>query len=217
MPRRRRNSQNPIGDIVLSSLSSALKEGGPRALWGIVGVAVVLIAATRLDDATFGLAVTGCFVIVVAVCWINHTARARAKRELIVRQRGLASIAELKWQEFEELVGELYRQRGFRVTPRSAGGADGGIDIVIERNGATTLVQCKHWKCTTVGAPIVREMMGIIVHQGAAGGKIVCSGKFTRQAIEFAKGKPIELVSGEALWSMVEETKHSIGGNSLEA
>lgn len=53
----------------------------------------------------------------------------------------------------------------------------------------------------------VREMMGPITHHGAVSAKIVWSGKFTRQAIQFAEGKPIELVSGEALWLMVEAAR----------
>jgi restriction system protein len=148
---------------------------------------------------------------VAAVMWWNErTARARAKLALITRQEGLVSIAALTWQEFEELVGELYRRLGFDVRPRAQDGADGGIDIVLEREGKRTLVQCKHWKSTTVGAPIVREMMGLIIHQQAVSGKIVCSGKFTRQAVEFAQGKPIELINGDALWALVEETKRNI-------
>ncbi|MGN6234192.1 MAG: restriction endonuclease [Trinickia sp.] len=211
MPRRRRQSNPSL--ITLPTSRSLLRRGGDKALIGIAGTGFLVWFASHADESTLAiLVVIGLFIAagIAGVWWFEREAKARAKRELIARQHGLASIAQLSWPEFEELVGELYRQRGFNVTPRARGGADGGIDIVLELDGALTLVQCKHWKSTTVGAPIVREMMGIIFDQRAVAGKIVCSGKFTRQAVEFAKGKPIELVNGEALWSLVEETKRAM-------
>lgn len=37
--------------------------------------------------------------------------------------------------------------------------------------------------------------------------KIACSGTYTRDAEEFAKGKPIELIGGEELLRMVREVQ----------
>ena len=46
---------------------------------------------------------------------------------------------------------------------------------------------------------MVRELFGVVVAQGAAGGFVVCSGEFTADAKEFAKGTAIELVDGRKL------------------
>jgi hypothetical protein len=35
--------------------------------------------------------------------------------------------------------------------------AGGGVDLVLRKNGITYLVQCKQWKKSSLGAPVVRE------------------------------------------------------------
>ncbi len=66
------------------------------------------------------------------------------------------------------MVGEAYRRQGYAVEESLAGGADGGIDLILRKNGQTTLVQCKRWKTQSVGAPVIREMFGLLAHHGAA-------------------------------------------------
>lgn len=50
-----------------------------------------------------------------------------------------------------------------------------------------------------MGVSVVREQFAIITAEGAAGGFVVTSGRFTHEAIEFAVGKPIVLIDGEQL------------------
>lgn len=81
---------------------------------------------------------------------------------------GAVAIAGMSWAEFEMLICELFRVRGYSVKETGSGGADGGIDLVAQRDGQTTLVQCKHWKLNTVGVPVAREMLGLMAEHGAA-------------------------------------------------
>ena len=83
------------------------------------------------------------------------------------------------------------------------GGKDGGIDLVLRKDGRTELVQCKQWKTRQVNVSTVREMWGLVTHQNADAVKIVCVGMFTADAKEFAEGKAIELISGERLLELV--------------
>lgn len=129
--------------------------------------------------------------------------RSGARAKLLDTQASLDSIRTLSWSQIEQLVGEAYRRRGYRVEETGQGGADGGIDLLMTKDGATTLVQCKHWRSRQVGVPVVREMFGLMQHHGAAEGKIVCTGVFSADCFRFAVGKPIELVDGEALWRLV--------------
>ncbi|NPT60494.1 restriction endonuclease [Paraburkholderia elongata] len=205
--RKRKQSVFDAGRVTGARLVSPTM-GGPLAV--LFGLAAVVWVGSHLDtQAAESIEATAVVaaLVVVGVFWFKQTERTRKRRDLMQRQQGLDSIRALAWDEFEEFVGELYRLQGFEVQSRLRGGADGGVDLILERGGGKTLVQCKHWKSTTVGAPVVREMMGLITHHGAVSAKIVCSGKFTRQAIQFAEGKPIELVSGEALWLMVEAAR----------
>ena len=93
------------------------------------------------------------------------------------RQRLAQSVAEstdadplksLSWTEFEQLVGEAFRQQGYQVVETPAG-PDGGVDLVLRKDGEKILAQCKHWRATKVGVPIVRELFGVMADRGAAG------------------------------------------------
>ena len=113
----------------------------------------------------------------------------------------------MRWTDFELLVGEAYRRLGYRVLEMGQGGADGGIDLTIEKDGELTLVQCKQWRNQRIGVTVVREMFGLMVHHRAGAVKIVCTGRFTPEAIAFAKGKQIELVDGDRLLRLVEDLR----------
>lgn len=117
------------------------------------------------------------------------------------------SFKELAWDEFEILVGEIYRLQGFSVAINKATGADGGVDLVLTRDDERVLVQCKNWNGTKVTAKEIREFFGVTVSEWATRGIFVTSSTFTRDAQEFAEGKPLELVDGEKLMTLVEEAQ----------
>jgi restriction system protein len=119
-------------------------------------------------------------------------------------QKDRESISNLSWKEFEWLVGEAYRRQGFSIEESLGGGADGGVDVVLRRDGEMILVQCKHWKTLSVGAPVVREMFGLVGHHEASGAIVITSGGFTREAEAFAEGKPITLVDGPRLLELIK-------------
>ena len=121
----------------------------------------------------------------------------------------MASIRNFSWREFEELVAEAFRREGYSVIENAKAGSDGGVDIRLRRNGELVLVQCKNWNRNRVGVGVVREMCGVMMDEGAAGVVIVCSGRFTRDAWNFAKGKPVRLVGGRALMEMIERVRRS--------
>ena len=113
------------------------------------------------------------------------------------------------WREFEMLVGEAFRRQGYMVEETGLGGADGGIDLILRKQGRTELVQCKQWRSRQVRPAVVREMWGLVHHHRADGVKIVCVGEFTRDAAAFARDKSIELINGERLLAMVREVQAS--------
>lgn len=132
---------------------------------------------------------------------------SRRKRELVDSQTGLESLRNVSWKHFEWMVGEAYRRIGYAVDDSLGSGADGGIDLTLRKDGETTIVQCKQWKVLSVGAPVVRELYGLLTHHGATQAIIVTSGRFTEEARSFAAGKPIELVDGPALLKFVRSVQ----------
>lgn len=162
-----------------------------------------------------GLAGIGQYVIpllCVAGAVISAVGRKRRRGLLLqaVKPGGAAAIADMSWQEFELLVGEAFRRRGCSVLEKGGGGADGGVDLVLDKAGERYLVQCKHWRAFKVGVSVVREFYGLMAAEGAVGGYIVTSGVFSDEAREFASGRNVELISGTELPGLLGISKKAV-------
>ncbi|ROH86413.1 restriction endonuclease [Stagnimonas aquatica] len=123
--------------------------------------------------------------------------RKRYEQTAEIGQR--AGLLNMSWPQFEQLVAEHFRRRGYAVSVVGRGGADGGVDVELRKGSELLLVQCKQWRATKVGVDVVRELYGVIAARGASGGYVVSSGQFTADAEAFAQGRNIELVNGEQL------------------
>ena len=134
------------------------------------------------------------------------------RRRLLDRQQNLESLRQTTWQDFERLVGEVYRRQGYRVVETGGGGADGGVDLKLIKDGETWLVQCKRWRQEKVGVKVARELFGVVASERATGGILIATSKFTPDAEDFARGKPLRLIAGEKLLRMVEGVRK--GGGS---
>lgn len=134
----------------------------------------------------------------------------RRKREALHTSAATrdGALEDMSWQEFELVVGEFFRQRGFKVEETGGGGADGGVDLIIAQGNDRYVVQCKKWKAQQVGVSTVRELYGVMTAQGAVGGFVVTSGAFTEDARQFAEGREIELVACDQLLAMIRK-QHS--------
>ena len=154
--------------------------------------------------------------ILPAVCLAAAAASAWKASQLKSLAQGVtasgsaASLDGMSWQEYELLVGEAFRQKGFKVTERGGGGPDGGVDLVLTKGGESFLVQCKQWKAFKVGVTVVRELYGVMAAKGAAGGFVVTSGKFTAEAQEFARGRNVTLIDGDRLFAMLQTARARI-------
>ncbi len=139
------------------------------------------------------------------------SAYGRHKRAALITdvQEGSSSsvLNGMTWQEFEMLVGEAFRRAGYTVTETGGGGADGGVDIVLKKDGEKFLVQCKQWKAFKVGVTTIRELYGVMAAGGSAGGFVVTSGIFTQEAKAFAEGRNIDLIDGSKLTAMIKNTQ----------
>jgi restriction system protein len=107
------------------------------------------------------------------------------------------------------LVGEGFRLQGYRVLENDGPGPDGGIDLVLRKDGEKYLVQCKQWRAFKVSVTVIRELYGVMAASGAAGGFVVTSGRFTTEAQEFAAGRNVRLIDGPRLREMLRQAKAS--------
>ena len=136
--------------------------------------------------------------------------RRRQRSKLVddaTRSESSDALAGISWREFELLVGEAFRLQGYQVVERGGSGADGGVDLVLTRpglNGAEKFfVQCKQWRAFKVGVDVVRELYGVMAAEGAAGGFVITSGRFTAEATRFAAGRNVQLIDGTGLHAML--------------
>lgn len=111
----------------------------------------------------------------------------------------LAQVRELTPSQFEAYVAyRLFERRGYAVN-NVRDVKDGGVDILVtDRLGQQAIVQCKRYR-GTVGAPIVRDLYGTMIHSGVGYAYLVTNSTFSDEARAWATGKPIELIDGRGL------------------
>lgn len=120
------------------------------------------------------------------------------------------TLASISWVEFEMLVGQYFKELGYKVV-ETGGRADGGVDLRLRKStGELFLVQCKHWKTSKVPVNVVREIFGVMQAEHASGAFVVTSGKFTADAENFARGKSIELLDGERLINSLNQPQTTV-------
>ncbi|HST28806.1 MAG TPA: restriction endonuclease, partial [Rudaea sp.] len=137
----------PAGVVFGVGIFAAIRFGLPAVVHGNPFAQAVLPAANVMSWILLGFGLLG-----AAMSWIGQQRR----RSLLDTQQGLEDIAKLGWRHFEQLVGEAFRRQGYTVEETGLGGADGGIDLILHKNGRRVLVQCKQWRQKQVGAKVVR-------------------------------------------------------------
>jgi len=79
---------------------------------------------------------------------------------------------------------------------------DGGVDCVAYDArpifGGKVVIQAKRYK-NTVPVSAVRDLFGSVHNEGASKGILVTTSGYGRASFDFAKGKPLELLSGTNL------------------
>ena len=177
---------------------------GGAALWLVVWPAVI---ALRMGLGRWPwlpwwltplIALCHMLVLVGPVVYSERLASRSELRRRFGLVQTLAQMLALEPAEFEVWTGLLFRLIGYQV--RNTGDrADHGIDLEVGNDRLKLgLVQCKRYR-GTVGEPTVRDLYGTIVHETADFGWLVTTGAISRQAREWADGKPMDLWDGKKL------------------
>ncbi|HYW92253.1 MAG TPA: restriction endonuclease [Gammaproteobacteria bacterium] len=111
------------------------------------------------------------------------------------------NLRQMEDEAFGHRLGTAFGARGFHVTHRDA--EPGPVQLVLERDGKRYLVTFRHWRAEFVGANPVAELLQAIHAEGADGGYIVTTGRFTGEAREAAANSGIELIAGRELAELV--------------
>src|SRR4051812_41327334 len=141
-----RRKQSPVEDIIEVTARLPWWVGLALALASYVGLHLVAgIAIPQAKDLSqFGSAASSTVLKALAgilqyvlpgLFLIGSIASVFARRKRASLYARVAtqnsSLAAMSWQDFELLVGEFFRRRGFSVKETGGGGADGGVDLVL--------------------------------------------------------------------------------------
>jgi restriction system protein len=117
------------------------------------------------------------------------------------------NLMELSPSEFEALITNLFEKMGLE-TRLTRASRDGGVDCVAWDMrpvvGGKVVVQAKRYK-NTVGVTAVRDLYGSVMNEGAAKGILVATSGYGKSSFDFASNKPLELISGSGLLSLLAE------------
>jgi restriction system protein len=228
MARRRINSVEDIVEltaqvpwwaaVVAATLSAVLLFAISHLALPAVPVADSALSETAVPVLR-GLTMTGMvllpllFLAVGALSGWLHYKDQRNYADMF-SERGRFLLQHLSWREFENLVAEFFRRKGFCVEQRSGRMPEGGVDLVASIGEDRYLVQCKHWRVQRVGVAVVRDLCRIAETEGAAGIFVVTSGSFTDEARRFVEQNriAIELITGERLRQMIRGLDHTPQG-----
>ncbi|OOG60165.1 restriction endonuclease [Rhodanobacter sp. C03] len=146
-----------------------------------------------------------------------------AGRELADNLDESVNLAAMPWEDFEHLVRELFAKvfsgNGAEVHVTQAS-RDGGVDAIAldpdPIKGGKIVIQAKRYTAT-VGVSAVRDLYGTVMNEGANRGILVTTSDFGPDAYRFAQGKPLTLLSGGNLLSLLAEHGHRARINLAEA
>jgi restriction system protein len=108
--------------------------------------------------------------------------------------------------EFEEYIADLFSQLGYHseAVGRSH---DGGIDVIAEKDGVKSYIQCKKYITRIVPVSAIRDFYGAIAGQLTNGqAYFITTNGFTLEARRFAEDKPIELIDQYKLLGYIKMT-----------
>lgn len=121
--------------------------------------------------------------------------------------RSADQLSQLRWRDFAKLVLQVMHARGYRVVAEEGLPADGiptnGSDIVLERDGARTLLSCKYGSGSVVGAQALLGLAKSANLRGTGDVIVVTPGRFDEEAARIARQQNIELIDGQSLWPEV--------------
>jgi restriction system protein len=122
-----------------------------------------------------------------------------------LRTHKIECLLRLTPGEFEEIVGDMYRQFDYSVerTPMTN---DFGRDLILKKDGKKTFVECKRYdRDTPIGRRALQLCYGVIVNMKADAGIFVTTSRFAQTAVNFAGETGIKLIDGYELVALMAQ------------
>lgn len=166
---------------------------------GPSGPAGALFSGVNKLFAYFCYGLSAFAAIFAAIGYTKNKSDAKQRHEFFESKKTLLSLKQLSWKEFEHFVGTFFEKQGYSVEV-TGGLRDGGIDLIVAKNGRSSFVQCKKYRENQVTLSMMRDFYGAMSSQANTNpGFFVTTGAFTLDARKFAAENTIEAIDGSRL------------------
>ncbi|MBM3343358.1 MAG: restriction endonuclease [Betaproteobacteria bacterium] len=138
------------------------------------------------------------FVIALYVAY--RQMRTISAREAQAR---LDTLREMSWEQFGGLISDAYRRQGYTVEAAQ----HAAFDFKLIKLNRVTLLQCRRWKVHQLGVGPLEDLSRAVSATDAYNGICVTAGAVSPKAAQFLPGKPLSLVTGAALATLIGKIK----------
>lgn len=199
-----------------------LKEVHRLNLWGDLGKSLLfafmyIVVACGIAEAS--VEVAGIFLLagIIYFCYWWHKKLSYADTRLnadMWQQRQWWWTLD-GWQ-FEQEVAKVFRMYGYKATV-TKGSGDGGVDIILKKDGYTAIVQCKHYNYPLSPEPC-RALWGCKDDFGADEVIMVASSGLTEMSAKYVQNKPnYKVLNLDDIIIMSQQAQEQINQNNREA
>lgn len=146
-------------------------------------------------------------------------------REVLDHLDSSTNLAAMDWEDFEHVVRQLFQKMFSARSPDAEvhvtrASRDYGVDALVYDPdpimGGKFVIQAKRY-INTVDVAAVRDLYGTVQNEGASKGFLVTTSSFGPDAHRFAKDKPLTLIDGPQLLSLLRQHGYAFRIDLAEA
>ncbi len=127
-------------------------------------------------------------------------------------------LRQLEWKRFEQVVTAYSRELGYEARGTQAG-TDGGVAVPLFKGGRpqpAMIIRCQGWEASDVGIGPVNDLYDVMTRDQVGYGVFYTPGEFTNEAVEFARGKVLDLVDGREFLGRLKQLEPTLQQQLLE-
>jgi len=149
------------------------------------------------------IAAIGSFVAVIILSLGVQFMFRRLRRKKFL-ESGLGVVDKMSGTEFEEFLLVHFKQLGYKVRLTPVTG-DYGADLVLEKEGITTVVQAKRWG-QKVGIDAVQQILGAMGYYKASKAIVITNSYCSENAHVLANSNNIDIWNRDTLQEFMKKT-----------
>ena len=177
---------------IITAIFKFLAEVNRLRLWKEFFIATAVLAGSNY--IAYNLGNGDIFLITLIVTFIAYCIFWGYKFSYKSTRLNAALWKERQWWwtldgwQFEQEVANVFRMNGYNAKV-TKGSGDGGVDIILKKDGRTSIVQCKHYQSPVPPEPI-RALWGCKDDFNADEVILVASSGITDMGARFVQNKP---------------------------